>query len=157
MPAVANDFWLFQIFCWSFILGIIALSLMFLAGYGGMVSLMQMTVAGVAGYTCAMFGVSTSDGVNIGWPWWLAAPIGLVAGTAFGTLVGALAVRTEGIYTIVITLAIAAAFFYFANENYAIFNGHTGINAIASPHLFGVDWRSTIPFYYLTLAVAAAC
>ncbi|MGH6798044.1 MAG: branched-chain amino acid ABC transporter permease [Roseiarcus sp.] len=157
MPAIANDFWLFQIFSWSYILGVIALSLMFLAGYGGMVSLMQMTVAGVAGYTCAMFGVSTSDGVNIGWPWWLAAPVGLAAGTAFGTLAGALAVRTEGIYTIVITLAIAAAFFYLANENYAIFNGHTGINAIASPHLFGVDWRSPIPFYYLTLAVAAAC
>ena len=48
--------------------GIIALSVMFLAGYGGMVSLMQMTVAGVAGYSCAMFGVSTSPGVNIGWP-----------------------------------------------------------------------------------------
>jgi branched-chain amino acid transport system permease protein len=157
IPAIANDFWLFQIFAWSFILGIIALSLMFLAGYGGMVSLMQMTVAGVAGYTCAMFGVSTSPGVNIGWPWWLAAPIALAVGTASGTLAGALAVRTEGIYTIVITLAIAAAFFYLANENYAIFNGHTGINAIASPHLFGVDWRSPIPFYYLTLAVAVAC
>ena len=156
IPAIANDFWLFQIFSWSFILGVIALSLMFLAGYGGMVSLMQMTVAGVAGYTCAMFGVSTSDGVNIGWPWWLAAPVGVAVGTAFGTLAGALAVRTEGIYTIVITLAIAAAFFYLANENYAIFNGHTGINAIASPHLFGIDWRSPIPFYYLTLAVAAA-
>ena len=157
MPLIANDFWLFQIFSWSFILGIVALSLMFLAGYGGMVSLMQMTVAGVAGYASAMFGVSTSPGVNIGWPWWLAAPIGLAVATAFGTLAGSLAVRTEGIYTIVITLAIAAAFFYFANENYAIFNGHTGVNAIASPHLFGVDWRSPIPFYYLTLAVAAAC
>jgi len=157
MPAIANDFWLFQIFSWSFILGIIALSLMFLAGYGGMVSLMQMTIAGVAGYACAMFGVSASDGIHIGWPWWAAAPVGLAVGTAFGTLAGSLAVRTEGIYTIVITLAIAAAFFYLANENYAIFNGHTGINAIASPHLFGVDWRSPIPFYYLTLAVAAAC
>ena len=157
MPAIANDFWLFQIFGWSFILGVIALSLMFLAGYGGMVSLMQMTVAGVAGYTCAMFGVSTSPGVNLGWPWWLAAPIGLAVATAFGTLAGALAVRTEGIYTIMITLAIAAAFFYFTNENYAIFNGHTGINSIASPHLLGVDWRSPVPFYYLTLATAAVC
>jgi branched-chain amino acid transport system permease protein len=157
MPAIANDFWLFQIFGWSFILGVIALSLMFLAGYGGMVSLMQMTVAGVAGYTCAMFGVSTSPGVNLGWPWWLAAPIGLAVATAFGTLAGALAVRTEGIYTIMITLAIAAAFFYFTNENFAIFNGHTGINSIASPHFLGVDWRSPIAFYYLTLAVAAAC
>jgi branched-chain amino acid transport system permease protein len=157
MPATANDFWLFQIFAWSFILGVIALSLMFLAGYGGMVSLMQMTVAGVAGYTCAMFGVSTSPGVNLGWPWWLAAPIGLGVATGCGALAAALAVRTVGIYTIMITLAIAAAFFYFTNENYAIFNGHTGINSIASPHFLGVDWRSPIPFYYVTLFIAAAC
>ena len=41
------------------ILGIIALSLMFLAGYGGMVSLAQMTVAGVSGYMIAVFGASS--------------------------------------------------------------------------------------------------
>ena len=38
MPLIASNFVLFQIFGWSFILGMIALSLMFLAGYGGMVS-----------------------------------------------------------------------------------------------------------------------
>ena len=65
--------------------------------------------------------------------------------------------RTAGIYTIMITLAIAAAFFYFTNENYAIFNGHTGINSVATPHFLGVDWRDPIPYYYLTLAIAALC
>src|ERR1700677_5007083 len=55
MPAVASDFVLFQIFGWSFILGTIALGLMFLAGYGGMVSLAQMTVAGFARYIVAIF------------------------------------------------------------------------------------------------------
>ena len=44
MPAFASNFVLYQIFGWSFILGMIALSLMVLAGYGGMVSLIQMTV-----------------------------------------------------------------------------------------------------------------
>ena len=75
----------------------------------------------------------------------------------FGTLGGALAVRTEGIYTIMITLAIGAAFYYFTNQNWAIFNGHTGINTVATPHFLGVNWRSDIPFYYLTLGVAALC
>ncbi|NNF90065.1 MAG: branched-chain amino acid ABC transporter permease, partial [Boseongicola sp.] len=42
MPGWANDFILFQVMGWTFILGMIALSLMFLAGYGGMVSLIQM-------------------------------------------------------------------------------------------------------------------
>jgi branched-chain amino acid transport system permease protein len=157
MPAIANEFVLFQIFAWSFILGMIALSLMFLAGYGGMVSLAQMTVAGFAGYMVAIFGVNGVPAISIGWPWWLATPMALTLGMVFGAIVGALAVRTEGIYTIMITLAIAAAFYYFTNENYAIFNGHTGINSIPTPQFLGVNWRDPVPFYYLTLGVAVVC
>jgi branched-chain amino acid transport system permease protein len=157
MPLIANGFFLIEIFGTTLILGTIALSLMFLAGYGGMVSLMQLTVAGFAGYMYAVFGVSGSANISLGWPWWLATPMALALATAFGTLGGALAVRTEGIYTIMITLAIGAAFYYFTNQNWAIFNGHTGINTIATPHVLGVDWRSDTPFYYLTLAVAALC
>jgi len=81
----------------------------------------------------------------------------LVLATIFGTLGGTLAVRTEGIYTIMITLAIGAAFYYFTNQNWAIFGGHTGINTIATPKFWGVDWRSDIPYYYVTLGVAAFC
>ena len=157
MPAIANDFVLTQILAWSFMLGTIALSLMFLAGYGGMVSLAQMTVAGFAGYIVAIFGVNGVHGLGLGWPWWLAVPTALVASMIFGAVIGALAVRTEGIYTIMITLAIAAAFFYFTNENYAIFNGHAGINAIPTPQFLGVDWHMAIPFYYLVLGVAVLC
>ena len=47
-----------QIGAQSLFLGLIALSLTFLAGYGGMVSLAQMTVAGIAGYMIAIFGTS---------------------------------------------------------------------------------------------------
>ena len=157
MPAIANGFVLVQIFGWSFMLGTIALSLMFLAGYGGMVSLAQMTIAGFAGYMVAIFGVSGLATLSIGWPWWLATPMALVLAMISGAIIGALAVRTEGIYTIMITLAIAAAFFYFTNENYALFNGHTGINSVPTPQFLGVDWKDAIPFYYLTLGVAVLC
>src|SRR5438552_3231878 len=58
VPAFTNDFIQAQIFGWSLILGMIALSLMFLAGYGGMVSLVQMSVASCAGYMVAIFGSS---------------------------------------------------------------------------------------------------
>ncbi len=156
MPAIASDFVLVQIVAWSYMLGVVALSLMFLAGYGGMVSLAQVTLAGFAGYMAAIFGVNGQPG-GMGWPWWVAVPIAIVLTMVFGAIVGALAVRTEGIYMIMITLAIAAAFFYFTNENYAIFNGHTGINAIPTPQFLGVNWHASIPFYYLTLVVAALC
>ena len=157
MPAIANGFVLVQIFAWSFILGTIALSLMLLAGYGGMVSLAQMTVAGFAGYMVAIFGVNGVPAISIGWSWWFALPMALALAMVFGAIVGALAVRTEGIYTIMITLAIASAFFYFTNENYAIFNGHTGINSVPTPEFLGVNWKDAIPFYYLTLCVGALC
>jgi branched-chain amino acid transport system permease protein len=157
MPLLVNGFILFQIFSWAYILGMIGLSLMFLAGYGGMVSLAQMTIAGFSGYMVAIFGVSGLTHLSLGWPWWLVAPMALALATVFGTITGALAVRTTGIYTIMITLAIASAFYYFVNQNYAIFNGHTGINSIATPNFWGVDWRSPIPFYYVTLGFAAIC
>jgi branched-chain amino acid transport system permease protein len=157
MPLIANAFFLIEIFATTLILGVVALSLMFLAGYGGMVSLMQLTIAGFAGYMVAVIGVSANTNISLGWPWWLATPMALALATVFGTLGGALAVRTEGIYTIMITLAIGAASYYFTNQNWAIFGGHTGINTVATPHFFGVNWRSDIPFYYVTLGVAALC
>ncbi len=154
MPAFANNFVLFQIFGWSFILGMIALSLMVLGGYGGMVSLAQMTVAGLAGYVVAILGSSGVTQISLGWPWWLHIPVAILIATLFGTLVGTLAVRTEGIYTIMITLAIAAAFFYLTRQNYGVFNGYTGFNNVVPPRLFGIDWRQAVPFYYLTLGFA---
>jgi branched-chain amino acid transport system permease protein len=156
LPAVVSNFILVQIFAWSYMLGVIALSLMFLGGYGGMVSLAQMTLAGFAGYMTAILGVNGNPG-GFGLPWWIAVPVAILMTMVFGAIVGALAVRTEGIYMIMITLAIAAAFFYFTNQNYAIFNGHTGVSAVPTPNVLGVDWHDSVPFYYLTLVVAALC
>ncbi len=156
VPTFVSDFVMFQIFGWTFILGMIATSLMFLGGYGGMVSLAQMTFAGVAGYMVAIFGDSAIDTISMGWPWYVTIPLALLITMLFATLIGWLAVRTEGIYTIMITLAIAAAFFYFTRQNYDIFNGFQGFNSVFPPQLFGVDWRGPQAFYYLTLFWAAA-
>lgn len=150
-PAFASNFTLYQIFGWSFILGMIALSLMFLAGYGGMVSLVQMTIAAIAGYMVAILGDSAITGISQGWPWYISIPFALIIAMIFGAAVGWLSVRTEGIYTIMITLAIASAFFYFARQNYTVFNGFSGFNGVLPPNLFGVDWRDGTAFYYLTL------
>jgi branched-chain amino acid transport system permease protein len=151
LPAFASNFVLIELFGWAMILGMIALSLMFLGGYGGMVSLVQMTVAGCAGYMAAIFGTSAVAEISLGWPWWLGIPVAILIAVIFGTLSGILSVRTEGIYTIMITLAIASAFYYFALQNYTIFNGFSGFNDVRVPQVFGVDWRSPIPFYYLIL------
>ncbi len=152
MPAVASSFWLVQIIAYSMILGLVALSLMFLAGYGGIVSLAQMTVAAFAGYLVAILGDSAISQISLHWPWWMVAPIAILLATLFGTLSGALSVRTEGIYTIMITLAIASAFYYLTLQNYTVFNGFSGFNGVKPPVFLGVDWGQNLPFYYLTLA-----
>jgi branched-chain amino acid transport system permease protein len=155
-PLIVPDFWAFQIGSQSLFLGVISLSLMFLGGYGGMVSLAQMTIAGVAGYLIAIVG---GNSLNFGpmWPWWAAVPIALAGGTIAATLIGMISVRTAGIYTIMITIAIAMAFFYLAQQNYTLFNGHSGFASILPPQLFGIDWRAPTPFYFLSLAVAVLC
>lgn len=154
IPSFASNFVMYQIFGWTFILGMIALSLMFLGGYGGMVSLAQMTFAGFAGYLVAIFGDSAITEISMGMPWWLTIPLALLLTVLFATAIGWLAVRTEGIYTIMITLAIAAAFFYFTRQNYDLFNGFQGFNGVFPPELFGVNWRGPKAFYYMTLFFA---
>lgn len=155
-PFVATPFFTYQIGAQALALGLIALSLTLLAGYGGMVSLAQMTVAGMAGYLVAIFGHSTVTSISLGWPWWVAVPFALVLAVVFSTAVGWLSVRTEGIYTIMITLAIGVALFYLAQQNYTLFNGHQGFNQVLAPTVDGVDFRQQVPFYFLSLVCAAA-
>ena len=153
-PVVASDFFLTQIGGYSLIFGMIALSLMMLAGYGGMVSLAQISVAGMAGYTVAIFGTNNSGVLGFGWPWWILVPFAVVVAGIASALIGAISSRTEGIYTIMITLAIATAIFYFTQQNYALFNGFPGFTGIRAPEFLGVSWRDPMPFYYLCLGVA---
>ena len=154
-PVIASDFFLTQIGAYSLIFGMIGLSLMLLAGYGGMVSLAQISVAGMAGYAVAIFGLNNSGIHGFGWPWWIVVPFAVAIAGVASALIGAISARTDGIYTIMITLAIAAAFFYFARQNYALLNGFNGFNQVLPPELFGVDWRRPVPLYYLTMVFAA--
>ncbi len=153
-PLVATPFFTYQIGGQALVLGLIALSLTLLAGYGGMVSLGQMTVAGIAGYCIAIFGSSAAVHISLGWPWWLAATLAVLIATVAATGIGWLSVRTEGIYTIMITLAIGVAFYYLCLQNYTLFNGFAGFQKVQAPTAFGLDWREPLPFYYLALAAA---
>jgi len=153
-PAAASDFFLTQIGAYSLILGMIALSLMLLAGYGGMVSLAQVSVAGIAGYAVAIFGLNNSGVHGFGWPFWIVVPFATLIAAIASALIGVISNRTEGIYTIMITLAIATAFFYFTQQNYSLFNGFPGYTGVRAPEFLGVYWRDAVPFYYLCLGAA---
>lgn len=153
-PWVASPFWAVQIGAQSLILGVIALSLTLLAGYGGMVSLAQLSVAGCAGYMVAIWGFNDAK-LGMGWPWIPTVLMAVLIAVVFGTLIGAISVRTEGIYTIMITLAISVGFYYFVRQNYPIFNGWSGFAELKPPVIAGVNMRDPTPFFYLSLAAAA--
>ena len=155
-PFVATPFFTYQIGAQSLILGMVGLSLTFLGGYGGMISLAQMTVAGVAGYTIGILGVNGTPDINVDWPWWAIAPIAVLFAVLASTFIGWLSVRTEGIYTIMITLAIGVAFYYLALQNYSVFNGFQGLQQLVPPTVFGIRFTDPVPFYFLVLSWALA-
>lgn len=150
LPFVATPFFTYQVAAQALIYGLIALSLSFLAGYGGMVSLAQMSVAGMAGYAVAVLGASGTE-ISLGWHWGVVVPLSLTIAVIASTLIGWLSVRTDGIYTIMITLAIGVAFYYLVLQNYSVFNGFQGFQKVYPPKVFGVNWREPLPFYFLAL------
>jgi branched-chain amino acid transport system permease protein len=153
-PFFVSPFLSFQVGAQSLILGLIALSLSFLAGYGGMVSLAQMTVAGIAGYAVAVLGTSSSPEISLNWHWSVAVTFAVLIGVISSALIGWLSVRTEGIYTIMITLAIGVAFYYLVLQNYTVFNGFQGLRELKAPIVFGINLRDSLPFYFLSLFCA---
>ncbi len=155
LPSNQAQFWTSNILGRALVFGIIAMSLTFLATYGGFVSLAQMTVAGIGGYTVAIFvqgAVPTIVG-GLGYP--VAILLGIAAASLAGILVGAISVRTRDIYLLMITLALAMGVFRFIETNITWFNGYEGIRNVVGPEIFGLPFRNTYVFYYSALATAA--
>ena len=125
-------------------MGLAAASITFLAGYAGMVSLGQMALFGVAGFTLAKLSVEQ------GWSPWLAALAGLAAAVAVGVFFGALASASEGIYFLMITLAFAMLTFYYFSQ-VPTFGAHEGINGAFPPKLLGDPILEPTRLYYAAL------
>lgn len=156
LPANQAQFWTANILGRAIVFGIIAMSLTFLATYGGFISLAQMMVAGVAGYTLAIFVDGALPRIVGGWGYAAAIPLSLLAATVMGLVVGAISVRTRDIYLLMITLALAMGVFRFIETNIAWFNGYEGIRNVVGPTVFGLDFRNAFVFYHVALGTAAA-
>ena len=155
-PWLVPDFWVVSVGAQTLVLGVITLSLTFLAAYGGMVSLAQMATAGVAAYTLAVLSSHSANAGAALLPWPAALALGVVAGVLAGVLIGAVAVRSRGIYLLMSTLAIAMIFYYLAQQNTTVLHGFDGIRGVAVPQVFGLSLRAPLNFYYLCLAIGLA-
>jgi len=132
------------------VFAIAATSLNLVLGYGGMVSFGHAAFFGLGAYAT---GVLISEGVLNGGVHLLAT----VAVTALAALViGAISLRTRGVYFIMITLAFGQMLFYLANSIKG-YGGDEGLTIRARSILgFGLDLKDTTTFYYVALVALAA-
>jgi branched-chain amino acid transport system permease protein len=151
-PLVVGPFWAFRIGTGSIVLGLIALSLVSLYRFLGVVSFAQLAVAGIAAYAAAI--ADLSCGLQAPWA---AAGVGLAGAVLTATVVGLLSVRSSGIYLLMLTLALALGFHAFALQNYALMGGFNGFSGIRPPRLGPLDLSSPLTFYYVALFTAAVC
>jgi branched-chain amino acid transport system permease protein len=146
VPVLFSAFFTSAVALTTLWLGLSAVSLTFLSGYGGMVSLAQTALFGVAGL------VSAKLAVEIGWNPWAAALGGIVTATLVGLVFGAVASGSQGIYFLVITLAFAEiTYYYFAAV--PTFGAHEGINNTRPPALLGDPVLHPTRMYYFALAL----
>lgn len=153
VPLWGSGFVVSQLGAQVLALGTVTLSLSFLAGQLGMVSLVQMSLAGVAAYAMAISG-HAADGFGWQWPAWASLCLAVAVTVLLSLLVGALSARTEGVYTIMITLAVGIAIFTLVQQNYVVFNGFNGLTGVRVPQLLPSDWGTHINLYGLCLGLA---
>jgi branched-chain amino acid transport system permease protein len=121
-----------------------------LIGYVGLLSFGHAAFLGSAGY------VSAHIAKVWGWPPELAILAGTLVAGALGVLIGALAIRSRGIYFANITLALAQMIYFFCLQA-PFTHGEDGIQAVPRGMLFGfLDLRGTMTMYFVVLAVFLA-
>lgn len=127
------------------IFGIVAASLNFILGYGGMVSFGHAVFFGLGAYVAA---IATFHGVTSAWlVWLLAAAVTAVA----GLVIGAIALRTRAVYFIMITMALAQLFYYFF-VGLRYYGGDDGLQMAQRPTIgLGLDISGDNGFYWLVL------
>ena len=118
-----------------------------LIGYAGLLSFGHAAFLGSAGY------VTAHVAKVWGWPPELAILLGTATAVLLGLAIGALAIRRQGIYFSMITLALAQMLFFFCLQA-PFTHGEDGIQAVPRGMLFGfLDLRHTLVMYYVVLAV----
>src|SRR5581483_5694631 len=128
------------------ILALAAVSLNLILAYGGMMSFGHAAYLGIGGYAV---GVLAHAGIGSGFIQW---PVALAASALFALVIGALSLRTRGVYFIMITLAFAQMAYYIASglERYG---GDDGLTIYKRSDFAGlINLNGRVQFYYLCLA-----
>jgi branched-chain amino acid transport system permease protein len=148
--SLTGDAFAMTLFTRIIIMAIAAVSLNLIMGYGGMVSFGHAAYLGIGAYAV---GILWKEGIASGFVQW---PVAIGASALFALAVGALSLRTRGVYFIMITLAFAQMAYY-AALGMDRYGGDDGMT-IRQRSRFGglIDLNNKTLFYYLCFALLLA-
>ena len=147
--ALAGDIFVTTLFTRVIILAMAALSLNLIMGYGGMVSFGHAAYLGIGGYAV---GILAKEGIGSGWLQW---PAAIAVSALYALVVGALSLRTRGVYFIMITLAFAQMIYYVA-IGLDRYGGDDGLTIDKRSRFGSLDLNNKTVFYYLCFAILLA-
>jgi len=145
---IAAPFLVYPVFVMTMLcFALFAAAFNLLLGYTGLLSFGHAAFFGGAAYFTA------HAAKEWGWNPEFALALGVLGATALGVVIGAIAIRRQGIYFAMITLALAQMFFFFCLQ-VPFTHGEDGIQAVPRGRLFGfIDLNDTLTMYYFVLAV----
>lgn len=130
----------------TLIYALLAMSIDILAGYAGRTSLAHGAIFGTATYV-VMYSVTTAGGHP-----WIGAALGLVAAVAVSLVFAILAVRTTGVYFLLLTLALGMIVWGVCQRWTSVTGGENGLRGPARPPMLA----DPVVFYYAVLAIGIA-
>src|ERR1700726_953935 len=141
--ALTGNTFVMTLFTRVLILALAAVSLNLIMGYGGMVSFGHAAYLGLGGYAV---GILAKEGIGSGFVQW---PAAIAVSALFALVVGALSLRTRGVYFIMITLAFAQMVYYGAS-GLAPYGGDDGLTIYKRSDFGGlINLSNRVQFYYL--------
>jgi branched-chain amino acid transport system permease protein len=147
--SLAGDIFVMTLFTRVIILAMAALSLNLIMGYGGMVSFGHAAYLGIGGYAV---GILAKEGIGSGFLQW---PVAIAVSGLYALVVGALSLRTRGVYFIMITLAFAQMIYYVA-IGLDRYGGDDGLTIYKRSQFGSLDLNNKTVFYYLCFAILLA-
>ena len=143
---LSGNSFLLTLFTRILILALAATSLNLIMGFGGMVSFGHAAYLGVGGY---VVGILAYEGITSGFVQW---PLAIVISALFALVIGALSLRTRGVYFIMITLAFAQMIYY-VGVSLSRYGADDGLTIQRGSQFAGADLSNRTVFYYVCLAL----
>jgi branched-chain amino acid transport system permease protein len=143
------------------ILALAATGLNLALGLGGLVSFGHAAFFGIGGYACGILAIHAYNGepMVFGLPGTQAMPViwltALVASGLVAVVIGALSLRTSGVYFIMITLAFAQMIYYFA-ISWPAYGGEDGLSTFVRNNFPGVNTMRPLPFFLISFVLLVA-